>query len=169
MHAAPKPTLRAGRTALHDAAKRNAGEVARALLQAGAHPDARSGDGVTPLHETALSNAVEVARALLDGGADVDAREQEGMTPLHFAGAPAQHQRTSSSSLRAPRAPQQRHGRRTRTTTLALPRRSALTRRIRRARHTQSSTHAPSCVLSPFSTAAPMPGRARPLLLDAPA
>jgi ankyrin repeat protein len=85
MHAAPKPTLRTGRTALHDAAKRNSGNVARALLQAGAHPDARSGDGVTPLHETALSNAVEVARALLDAGADVDAREEEEMTPLHFA------------------------------------------------------------------------------------
>src|SRR5262249_47053045 len=59
------------------------GDVARALIQSGAHVDAR--DGVkhcTALHMAARRGNVEVAQALLDCGADIEARDSLGETPL---------------------------------------------------------------------------------------
>ena len=62
------------------------GNVARALIQAGAHVDAR--DGVkhcTALHMAARRGNVEVAQALLESGADIEARDSVGETPLRRA------------------------------------------------------------------------------------
>ena len=72
-----------GRTGLHWAAERNAVEVARVLLEAGAAVDARDRYGYRPLDWAAKESAAEVARVLLDAGTVVDGRY--GFTPLHYA------------------------------------------------------------------------------------
>ncbi len=88
-------------TALHHAAESGTARAARALLEAGADPNAWVtgfsvdwGWGWTPLHLAARSNPdPEVARVLLEAGADIDARGSEsyhhGNTPLHYAGSNA--------------------------------------------------------------------------------
>ena len=85
-------------TPLHHAARTGVADVARALLEAGADPDAWAtgfnidwGWGWTPLHLAAWSNPdPDVVKALLEAGADFDApsgeRFREGNTPLHNAG-----------------------------------------------------------------------------------
>ena len=50
------------------------GEVARALIDAGAPVDGLPDDAETPLMTAASYGDVEVARALIDAGADIDAR-----------------------------------------------------------------------------------------------
>jgi truncated hemoglobin YjbI len=60
-----------------------AGEVARALVRAGANVNAA--DGVkrcAPLHMAARRDNREIAAALLDCGADIEARDSLGDTPL---------------------------------------------------------------------------------------
>jgi len=70
------------RTPLHVAADwpgyfPNGAKVVRALIQAGADPDAPGEGGPppqeTPLHWAASSDDLEVAEALIDGGADIEA------------------------------------------------------------------------------------------------
>ena len=85
-------------TALHRAAESGTADAVRALLEAGADPNAWAtgfsadwGWGWTPLHLAARSNPdPEVARALLEAGADLAARSNEsyraGDSPLHYAG-----------------------------------------------------------------------------------
>ena len=71
-------------------------DAVRALLVAGADPDARAFDddrwtsddlGETPLHYAAGRHGdhIEIVRALLDAQADPNARDRKGMTPLHYA------------------------------------------------------------------------------------
>ena len=61
-------------------------EVVRALLQAGADVNARSGvTRATALHAAARRGHVEIARALLDCGAEVNAEDRKGDTPLQRA------------------------------------------------------------------------------------
>lgn len=62
-------------TPLHLAADRGHAGIVRALLEAGAHPDARIGGGPppwdrSPLHLAAAGGHLEVVRLLLDAGAD---------------------------------------------------------------------------------------------------
>lgn len=77
-----------GFTPLHLAAFAHNAAGARALLAAGADPDAISQASfarVTPLGTCAFVNAVEVARVLLDHGADPSIAEDGGGTPLSAA------------------------------------------------------------------------------------
>lgn len=87
-----------GLTALHHAARSGTAGVTRALLEAGADPNAWAtgfnvdwGWGWTPLHLAAESNPdPDVTSALIEAGADLHAPSGEsyfsGNTPLHYAG-----------------------------------------------------------------------------------
>ena len=78
------------RTALHVVADwpgyfPNGPQIARALLEAGADPNARHARDETPLHWAASSDDVDVAIALIDGGADIEAADGSIGTPLDNA------------------------------------------------------------------------------------
>ena len=77
-----------GFTALHYAAffSRNA-DCARALLDAGAEPDAVADNDtdLRPINSAAGSGASEIVALLLERGADVDAAQRGGYTALHSA------------------------------------------------------------------------------------
>lgn len=70
---------------LHLAARENADDAARVLLQAGADPNVRDKDGSTPLHLAAMTDSAAAALVLLDNGADANARNDDGSTPLAVA------------------------------------------------------------------------------------
>jgi ankyrin repeat protein len=76
-----------GFTALHLAAFFGGGEIVRALLAAGADPDADADNPlrVRPLHSAVASRDRESVTALLEAGADPNVRQQGGFTPLHGA------------------------------------------------------------------------------------
>jgi ankyrin repeat protein len=73
-----------GFTPLHLAAFLGGAPAVRALLAAGAAPDADADNElrVRPLHSAAASGDHGAVRALLDAGADPDARQRGGFTPL---------------------------------------------------------------------------------------
>jgi uncharacterized protein len=76
-----------GFTSLHLAASFGGADAVRALLAAGADPDA---DDANPLHVRPLHSAVAVrdhgaTRALLEAGANPNVRQERGFTPLHSA------------------------------------------------------------------------------------
>ena len=61
-------------------------EIIRALLDAGADPEAKADDEATPLHWACLQDQVEAARILLlEAGANTVAKTDKGYTALHFA------------------------------------------------------------------------------------
>jgi hypothetical protein len=60
-------------------------ERIKKLLEEGADPNIRDGDGNTPLHFAASKGCAEVARLLLRHGADPNAQDKNGETPLHVA------------------------------------------------------------------------------------
>jgi len=76
-------------TALHSAAASDAGTrdmaIVRALVEAGAPVNARSGSGTTPLHTAAFLGDTEVALLLLSRGADPRVASQDGKTPIDLA------------------------------------------------------------------------------------
>jgi uncharacterized protein len=76
-----------GFTSLHLAAFFGGADAVRALLAAGADPDADAANpfGVRPLHSAVSVRDHDATRALLEAGADPDVRQQRGYTPLHGA------------------------------------------------------------------------------------
>ena len=76
-----------GFTALHYAAFFGHPEVAEALVERGADPDAvaEGPTRVRPLHSAAASRSGAVARILLGAGAEPDPRQAGGYTPLMAA------------------------------------------------------------------------------------
>ena len=70
---------------LHYAAARGHDVIVRALLHAGAVPDARDDRGRTPAHYAAGAARRAALASLLDGGAHPDARDEDGRTPAHYA------------------------------------------------------------------------------------
>lgn len=76
-----------GFTALHLAAFFGGADAVRALLAAGAPPDADDANPfkVRPLHSAVSVRDHDAARALLEAGADPNVRQQGGYTPLHSA------------------------------------------------------------------------------------
>lgn len=71
-----------GRRPLLDAVSAGDREVARLLLERGAHVDVKGPEGRTPLGIAALRGHVHMVRLLLQAGADIDARGDNGNTPL---------------------------------------------------------------------------------------
>jgi ankyrin repeat protein len=76
-------------TALHSAVADDAGGrdigIVRALLEAGAPVNAKSGSGGTPLHTAAFLGDAEVVELLLARGADPRIANDEGKTPIDLA------------------------------------------------------------------------------------
>jgi truncated hemoglobin YjbI len=86
----PNATTAGGHTPLYCAANgrraRGGGDIVRALVQAGAHVDARSDSKrCTALHMAARRGNTEIAGALMECGADMNARDKAGDTPLQRA------------------------------------------------------------------------------------
>jgi uncharacterized protein len=83
------PTARSGDgfTSLHLAAFFGGAEAVRALLAAGADPDADAANPfqVRPLHSAVSVRDHDATRALLEAGANPNVRQQGGYTPLHSA------------------------------------------------------------------------------------
>ena len=74
-----------GTTPLHRAAREGHADVARALLDSGAHDVAKDKNRRTPLHLAAVYGHADVARVLLDAGASVYAPDKFDNFPLHLA------------------------------------------------------------------------------------
>jgi len=60
-------------------------EITRLLLEAGANPNVREGNGNTPLHTAAYNGDIEIVRSLIFGGADLEAINVDRETPLDRA------------------------------------------------------------------------------------
>lgn len=74
-----------GRTALHQAVLNGAAGAAKALLQAGADPDAQDDSGLTPLALATQKSANEIMDALCEAGADINLPDHCGNAPLDYA------------------------------------------------------------------------------------
>jgi ankyrin repeat protein len=72
-------------TPLMVAAIFNYGDVAQALLAAGADVHWKDQDGMTPLHWATLAHHSEMVKLLAAQGADLNAADRYGYTPLHYA------------------------------------------------------------------------------------
>ncbi len=70
---------------MHDAAGGSIPGVVTTLVEAGADPNERTGEGVTPLHVAAgISRAVPAVVTALDAGADPSARDENDETPWDY-------------------------------------------------------------------------------------
>ncbi len=58
--------------------------LAKLLLEAGANPDLKCGEGMSPLHYAALMRSAAIAQILLENGADISVIDNEKNTPLMF-------------------------------------------------------------------------------------
>jgi ankyrin repeat protein len=74
-----------GATPLHYAAMNGDSGPLKALLAAGANPNARDGEGRTPLHMAAFATRTANAKLLLRGGADPHAKTDAGRDVLSMA------------------------------------------------------------------------------------
>jgi ankyrin repeat protein len=98
-----------GVTALHFAAMRGSVEFVKALLAAGASPNAKATDeGVTPLHVAAKRAPAGVIEALLAAGATLDAADDRGRTPLMWAAVRSDQADVVAALLRAGANPNSR-------------------------------------------------------------
>eukprot|EP00927_Polykrikos_kofoidii_P078089 TRINITY_DN74962_c0_g1_i1.p1 TRINITY_DN74962_c0_g1~~TRINITY_DN74962_c0_g1_i1.p1 ORF type:complete len:490 (-),score=87.34 TRINITY_DN74962_c0_g1_i1:31-1500(-) len=75
-----------GHTPLHKAAANGTVNVAEALLDAGADPDAIDAEERTPLHLAAIHDHDRIAAYLLEANAAPDRADRYGRTPLYYAG-----------------------------------------------------------------------------------
>ncbi|MGW8368181.1 MAG: ankyrin repeat domain-containing protein, partial [Gammaproteobacteria bacterium] len=66
-------------------ANREPVDAMRVLLEAGADPNRRTGNGSTLLHDAARSRKVDVVRLLAASGAELDALNSDGLTALDIA------------------------------------------------------------------------------------
>ena len=74
-----------GVTPLMWAARINATQILKALLQGGAHMEQRNDSEETALHYAMMDTRTDTLVLLLDAGADVNAQSRDGETPLHWA------------------------------------------------------------------------------------
>jgi ankyrin repeat protein len=74
-----------GQSPLHLAALKGDTGAVRALLEAGANPNAADSSGSTPLHCALETKHLQVARMLVAAGASLDARDQKGVTARDLA------------------------------------------------------------------------------------
>lgn len=74
-----------GSTPLHLAATNPDVTALKALLAAGADPNARDGEGATPLHMAAYTQNAKNAQLLLEAGADPLAKTNAGRDPTSMA------------------------------------------------------------------------------------
>ena len=82
-----RPTVlpRGGWTPLMYAARENAIDAARALVDAGANPDLRDPDGTTALVFAIINGHFDLAAMLVERGADPDVADERGMAALYAA------------------------------------------------------------------------------------
>jgi len=59
--------------------------IARTLIDHGAHVNAKGDNDVTPLHTAAARGNIEAATLLLENGADVNATTKDGKKPISYA------------------------------------------------------------------------------------
>ena len=74
-----------GYTPLHAACWQGHQDVADALLDYGADPNAQDADGATPLHKAAWRGHASVVKRLLEAKADPNKKDRQGFTPLVMA------------------------------------------------------------------------------------
>ncbi|XP_014780066.1 ankyrin repeat domain-containing protein 27 isoform X2 [Octopus bimaculoides] len=74
-----------GLTALHLAVQGNSLELAKTMLEAGAHINSLSEDGFTPLHLACMNDDIEMVELLLSYGAKVNLADHCGNSPLHHS------------------------------------------------------------------------------------
>jgi ankyrin repeat protein len=60
-------------------------KIVRMLLQLGADPNIREGNGYTPLHAAAQNKDIDMIHTLIYGGADLTLVGKDGKTPLDIA------------------------------------------------------------------------------------
>ena len=80
-----KPDPTGSWTELHQAARSDHLERAKALLADGADVNVRTTDGQTPLSVAAFHGMDNVAALLIANGADINNQDDAGLTPLHCA------------------------------------------------------------------------------------
>lgn len=78
----PQEYYSKGKTPLLFAAKNNAGEAVKLLIDAGADVNAKDTKGYTALHYAVRFDNVQMAKALVAAGADIEAVSDEGWKPF---------------------------------------------------------------------------------------
>ena len=79
---------RLGPPPFRESSNREPVDAVKALLAAGANPNAKAPDGSTPLHQAVAARQVAIVRALVAAGAKLDAVNQDNLTPLQLAEKP---------------------------------------------------------------------------------
>jgi ankyrin repeat protein len=88
--------VRDGAPPFREPTNREPADAVRALLAAGANPDALTPDGEATLHNAVRAGNIEVVRALVDGGATLDLPNKDGLTALFLAENPLEEEKTDN-------------------------------------------------------------------------